>query len=107
MPYELVVGGLNRDMGDKKYLLSPQDLAGIDQVPEVIRLGVVSFKIEGRLKTPEYVAAVTRAYRHAIDAALSGHDQVAGEEERYELEMVFSRGLLSGWLNGINNKKLV
>ena len=107
MPYELVVDGVTRDMGDKKYLLSPQDLAGIDQVPELIRLGVVSFKIEGRLKTPEYVAAVTRAYRHAIDAALSGHDQVAGEEERYELEMAFSRGLSSGWLNGINNKKLV
>ena len=107
MPYELVVDGVTQDMGDKKYLLSPQDLAGIDQVPELIRLGVVSFKIEGRLKTPEYVAAVTRAYRQAIDAALSGHDQVAGEEERYELEMAFSRGLSSGWLNGINNKKLV
>ena len=107
MPYELVVDGVTRDMGDKKYLLSPQDLAGIDEVPELIRLGVVSFKIEGRLKTPEYVAAVTRAYRRAIDATLSGHDQVAGEEERYELEMAFSRGLSSGWLNGINNKKLV
>ncbi|MGB0154296.1 MAG: DUF3656 domain-containing U32 family peptidase [Verrucomicrobiales bacterium] len=107
MPYELVVDGVTRDMGDKKYLLSPQDLAGIDEVPELIRLGVVSFKIEGRLKTPEYVAAVTRAYRHAIDATLSGHDQVAGDEQRYELEMAFSRGLSSGWLNGINNKKLV
>lgn len=107
MPYELVVDGETRDMGDKKYLLSPQDLAGIDQVPELIRLGVTSFKIEGRLKTPEYVAAVTRTYRKAIDAALDGIDEPAAPEEKYELEMAFSRGLHSGWLNGIDNKKLV
>ena len=52
MPYELVVDGVTREMGDQRYLLSPQDLAGIDQIPELIRLGVTSFKIEGRLKTP-------------------------------------------------------
>ncbi|MDF2375260.1 MAG: U32 family peptidase [Verrucomicrobiales bacterium] len=107
MPYELVVDGKTRDMGDQKYLLSPQDLAGIDQIPELIRLGVVSFKIEGRLKTPEYVAAVTRAYRKVIDAAQRGEEKVSTPEDRYELEMAFSRGLSTGWLNGIDNKKLV
>lgn len=107
MPYELVVDGKTREMGDQKYLLSPQDLAGIDQIPELIRLGVVSFKIEGRLKTPEYVSAVTRAYRKAIDAAHEGEEIVSTPEDRYELEMAFSRGLSTGWLNGINNKNLV
>ncbi len=107
MPYEMVVDGEPFDMGDQKYLLSPQDLAGIDQIPELIRLGVTSFKVEGRLKTPEYVAAVTRAYRKAIDAAHEGRDEIATEEDRYELEMAFSRGLSSGWLEGIDNKKLV
>ena len=107
MPYELVVDGVTREMGDQRYLLSPQDLAGIDQIPELIRLGVTSFKIEGRLKTPEYVAAVTRAYRKAIDAAESGAEAVASDEDRYALEMVFSRGLSTGWLNGINNQELV
>lgn len=107
MPYELVVDGENLDLGDQKYLLSPQDLAGIDQVSELIRLGVVSFKIEGRLKTPEYVAAVTRAYRQAIDRALEGEEQLSSDQDRYELEMAFSRGLSTGWLQGINNKKLV
>ena len=107
MPYELVVDGKTMEMGDQKYLLSPQDLAGIDQIPELIRLGVVSFKIEGRLKTPEYVAAVTRAYRKAIDAAHAGEDEVSTPEDHYELEMAFSRGLSTGWLNGIDNKKLV
>jgi len=107
MPYELVVDGETRDLGDRRYLLSPQDLAGIDQIPELIRIGVTSFKIEGRLKTPEYVAAVTRAYRKAIDAAESGAPREASPEDRYELEMAFSRGLSTGWLEGIDNQKLV
>lgn len=107
MPYELVVDGETRDLGDRRYLLSPQDLAGIDQIPELIRIGVKSFKIEGRLKTPEYVAAVTRAYRKAIDAAESGAERKASREDRYELEMAFSRGLSTGWLEGIDNQKLV
>ncbi len=107
MPYELVVDGVTHDLGDKRYLLSPQDLAGIGQIPDLIRLGVTSFKIEGRLKTPEYVAAVTRAYRQAIDAALAGTEREAPERDRYELEMAFSRGLSTGWLEGIDNQKLV
>ncbi len=107
MPYELVVDGETKDMGDQRYLLSPQDLAGIDEVPQLIEKGIRSFKIEGRLKTPEYVAAVTQVYRKAIDRAVAGIIEKATDEERYQLEMVFSRGLSSGWLQGIDNKKLV
>jgi putative protease len=107
MPYELVVDGETRELGDKRYLLSPQDLAGHEEIPELIRLGVRSFKIEGRLKTPEYVAAVTRVYRKAIDAALAEAPSPVTERDRYELEMAFSRGLSTGWLRGIDNKKLV
>lgn len=107
MPYELVVDGETLDLGDERYLLSPQDLSGIDQIPELIEIGVTSFKIEGRLKTPEYVAGVTRTYRHAIDAALDGAPAKASPTERYELEMTFSRGLSTGWLNGVDHQKLV
>jgi putative protease len=70
MPYELVVDGETRDLGDKRYLLSPQDLAAVEEIPQLIKLGIKSFKIEGRLKSPEYVAAVTGVYRKAIDATL-------------------------------------
>ena len=56
LPYELIVDGETRDLGDQAYLLSPQDLAAYDLVPHLIELGVSSLKIEGRLKTPEYVA---------------------------------------------------
>src|SRR5471030_1423675 len=73
MPYEMIVDGVKRDLGDKRYLLSPQDLAAVEEIPELVRLGIVSFKIEGRLKTPEYVAAVTQVYRRAIDSAWNEH----------------------------------
>jgi U32 family peptidase len=67
MPYELVADGKLVPLGDRKYLLSPQDLAGLEVLPELVRLGVASLKIEGRLKSPEYVANITRIYRRAID----------------------------------------
>ncbi|SKA92373.1 putative protease [Prosthecobacter debontii] len=109
MPYEMIVDGELRDLGDKRYLLSPQDLAAVQEIPRLIELGIRSFKIEGRLKTPEYVAAVTRVYRKAMDAALADQDvtQVITDEDRYELEMTFSRGLYSGWMHGVNHQQLV
>jgi putative protease len=112
LPYQLLVDGRQTDLGEKRFLLSPQDLAGIDEIPELIRLGVASFKIEGRLKSPEYVAAVTRVYRNAIDRALEAlrsEEEVASvpAEDRYSLEMTFSRGLFSGWLHGVNHQRLV
>lgn len=107
MPYELVVDGETRDLGDKKFLLSPQDLAGHAEIADLIKLGVTSFKIEGRLKTPEYVAAVTRVYRKAIDSALEKSDSTISESDRYSLEMTFSRGLTPGWLHGVNHQELV
>src|SRR5690606_34783882 len=67
LPYELVSDGRKVDLGDRKYLLSPQDLAGLDVLPELVRAGVASLKIEGRLKSPEYVASITRVYRQAPD----------------------------------------
>jgi len=107
MPYEIVVDGETRDLGDKRYLLSPQDLAAVKEIPELIRLGVRSFKIEGRLKTPEYVAAVTAVYRKAIDAALNSQLPEPDARDWYGLEMTFSRGLFTGWLHGVDHQKLV
>ncbi len=107
MPYEMLVDGELRDLGDKRYLLSPQDLAAVDEIPRLIELGIKSFKIEGRLKTPEYVAAVTKVYRAAMDHALAGKPAPATEADRYALEMTFSRGLYTGWMHGVNHQELV
>jgi putative protease len=83
MPYELLADGRLVDLGQRRYLLSPQDLASLDVLPDLIRLGVASFKIEGRLKSPEYVAAITRVYRQAVDRvmAASASAVVAGRAE--------------------------
>jgi putative protease len=107
MPYELIVDGVLRDLGDRRYLLSPQDLAAVDEIPALIEGGVISFKIEGRLKSPEYVAAVCQVYRKAIDAALAAREFQASPADRYQLEMTFSRGLYSGWMHGVNHQELV
>jgi U32 family peptidase len=106
MPYEIVVDGVTRDLAAVRYLLSPQDLAAVDLVPELVRAGVKSFKIEGRLKSPEYVSAVTRVYRKALDAAVADAPSPITSSDRYALEMTFSRGLSTGWFSGTNHPYL-
>ena len=109
MPYELISDGQTVPLGDRRYLLSPQDLAGLEVLPELVRAGVTSLKIEGRLKAPEYVANITRIYRQALDAACSEETgfQNIRTSSRYDLEMAFSRGLYTGWFRGNNNQELV
>jgi putative protease len=106
MPYEIVVDGETRELGAVRYLLSPQDLAAVDLVPDLVRAGVKSFKIEGRLKSPEYVSAVTRVYRKALDAAMAETESPITPSDRYALEMTFSRGLSTGWFAGTNHPYL-
>jgi len=107
LPYALEVDGQPKDLGDRAYLLSPQDLAAVDEIPELIRLGLHSFKIEGRLKSADYITAVTSVYRKAIDRVLDKQPTPATPEERYRLEMTFSRGLFSGWFHGVDHQQLV
>jgi putative protease len=107
LPYDLVCDGVDRDLGEVRYLLSPQDLAGYDSIAALVKAGVASLKIEGRLKSPEYVANVTRQYRTAIDAVESGSAVTVSASERQELELSFSRGFSPGWLEGNDHKRLV
>jgi U32 family peptidase len=124
MPYELVVNGKTLNLAEqtefglrqRQYLLSPQDLAGLEVLPELVKSGVSCLKIEGRLKAPEYVASVTRVYRQALDKIV---EQISSQlpqppefncstaSDWYTLEMAFSRGLYTGWFKDIDNQKLV
>ena len=141
MPYDLVSDGAKVELGDRRYLLSPQDLSGLEVLPDLIQSGVASLKIEGRLKSPEYVANITRVYRRALDQAMAalqpaesselrvesqtsekakslspqplaspkpgeGGSALNFSQDRYDLEMGFSRGLYPGWFRGINNQEL-
>lgn len=107
MPYEMIVDGSPVDLGDRRYLLSPQDLAAIREIPDLIAAGVRAFKIEGRLKSPEYVGAITAIYRRAIDAVLEGRRPEPTAEDWYAMEMTFSRGLFTGWIHGVDHQQLV
>ncbi|WP_274362569.1 U32 family peptidase [Paenibacillus thermotolerans] len=107
LPYDMMVDGVHRPMGDITYLLSPKDLAAVELVPELIEAGVTSFKIEGRLKSPEYVANVVSKYRKAIDNYFEGKDVKPSKRDIQELEQSFSRGFTYGFLRGTNNKQLV
>jgi putative protease len=107
LPYDLVCDGKEVDLGPQQYLLSPQDLAAYALAPELIAAGVSSFKIEGRLKTAEYVANITRHYRQAIDTAVAGKPVAFTPREVEEMELSFSRGFSPGWLQGCDHKMLV
>jgi putative protease len=107
MPYELVCDGKTLDLGRQKYLLSPQDLAGYDLLPQLLAAGVSALKIEGRLKTADYVANITRNYRTAIDTVLAGRPVEFTPRQVEEMEVSFSRGFSHGWLEGCDHKALV
>ena len=111
---------------DKGYLLSPRDNLGIEYLPELIKMGIDSFKIEGRMKTPTYVGTVTRIYRKYIDLVLNNIDSdnkilrnmikkeldIVNEEtnlsDREELTQVFNRGGFStGHFKPAGNKELI
>ncbi|WP_415399975.1 DUF3656 domain-containing U32 family peptidase [Synechococcus sp. W4D4] len=110
LPYELIVDGEELDLGEQRYLLSPQDLAAWELLPDLVDAGVSSLKIEGRLKDATYVAAVTDAYRQGLDQ-LSGEREAVSPADQLELrrnlELSFSRGLSTGWLAGIDHRLLV
>ena len=94
---------------DSGFLLNTRDLCGIDYIPDLIDSGVKCFKIEGRMKSPEYVATVTKIYRKYIDLALSKKENYTiDENDRKELLQVFNRGMSSpGHLSKNGNHSLV
>jgi putative protease len=106
-PYELIVDGKAVDLGDKAYLLSPQDLAAYDLVGDLAESGVRSLKIEGRLKSAHYVAATTQTYRAAIDAAIEKRPFEITRQQELDLAQSFSRGFTHGFLDGVNHQELV
>ncbi len=107
--YELLVDGKVKNLIDQNYLVSPQDLCGVAEIPQLLNLKINSLKVEGRLKTPEYVAATGSEYRKAID--LYFKNKVPTEKEMNEAKkkmgLTFSRGFFSGWLNGVDHQQLV
>ena len=107
LPYQMVVDGRLKHLDDARYLLSPGDLYALEQVPEIVEMGVAALKIEGRYKDAEYVALTTRAYREAVDAAWAGRAASVPDALKLQLEQVYSRGLGPFFLTGTNHQVVV
>lgn len=100
LKYEVLRDGA-REATSGPHVLSPKDLASIELLPRLISTGVAALKIEGRMKSPEYVAIVTSIYRSAIDRALSDPEGYrVTDGDMGALEEAFSRGFTSEYLEG-------
>ena len=111
LPYYLLENGKKIDNG---YLLSTRDLCSLEYLPQLISAGVKSFKIEGRMKSPEYVAIVTKIYRKYIDLANECiesnnlENYIIDSKDIKDLMQVFNRGGFSnGHLDNSANKNLI
>lgn len=94
--------------GQEGAWLSPRDLCARNQIKAMCDAGVHSFKIEGRLKRPEYVAEVTRIYRNALDQVLEGKFSPATHEENDRLKQIFSRGgFTMGYIGGAEDAGII
>jgi putative protease len=104
LPYDLIVDGEKRDLGSRTHLVSPQDLCGLEDVPRLMEVGIDSFKIEGRLKSPAYVASAARSYK---EKSLGVLDAAATSQAVRSMARVYSRGFFNGWFDGVNHQRLV
>lgn len=110
LPYELVVDGVVRPLGEHRYLLSPRDLAGVRAVPALSAMGVSSLKIEGRYKGPAYVVTAVEGYRRWVDAVARGvtpEDEGQARRDLGEMALTYSRGFSDGFLLGSDHQTLV
>lgn len=99
--YNLISDGkkVNKD----EYIISTKDLCSLETIGNLIDIGVDSFKIEGRMKSPEYVYLVTKIYRKAIDSYLSCGKVNISEEDMKDLRKIFNREFTKGFLNNATN----
>lgn len=106
LPYSLVDDKGNY-IKKNEYLLSAKDLASLDNIGSLIDLGIKSFKIEGRMKSSEYVYIITSLYRRAIDSYLKTGKVIIDNNDINNLKKVFNRSLTKGFLFNEENSMIV
>lgn len=108
LPYELANASSRKALSSPgEYLLSPKDLCTVDLLPQLLQAGVQSFKIEGRMKSADYVYAVTSVYRSVLDRAMEDPFARATEEEKRVLAEAFSRGFTTAYLEGDRGNQIM
>ncbi len=108
LPYDLVDTAGRETETPGRHLLSPKDPAGVTLLPGLVRAGVAALKIEGRMKSPEYVATVVRVYRAALDrAAAAPEDYQVTDAEWDLLSEAFSRGFSEAYLADLRGDEMM
>lgn len=110
MKYTIVDRKNNRSLNrkfDEKHILSLKDLNTIDDLKEILDAGVVSLKVEGRMKRPEYVATIIDKYRKAIDSIILKEKQKVSKQEKNEMAQMFNRGFTKGFLKDNFGRNIV
>ncbi len=106
LPYSVNCNG--KPVANNEYPLSLKDLCTIDHIAELIEAGIDSFKIEGRMKSPEYVYGVTSLYRKYIDAYYEGRSTKVSDEDHHILESLYLRSSVgSGYYYTHNGRKMI
>ena len=106
LPFELYEDDKKVDT-DGKYLLSPKELNTTNHISELLSSNIMSFKIEGRMKSPETIGFITRMYRNLIDHYLKGEEVKLTEEENKRLLVLFNREYTDGYLFNKSKKELM
>ncbi len=99
LPYTLMKDG--EAVSGETFLMSPKDLMTVERLGELVAAGIAAFKIEGRMRKPEYVAQTVSTYRKALDA-VAGGPAVDFPVEIDRLKRVFNREYTEGYLFGIS-----
>lgn len=110
LPYEFLQNGHTLSKKDEPYLLSPKDMNGLSLIPDLIEAGIDSFKIEGRMKKPEYVALVTAIYRKYIDQYMADPKRpysVDPEDDRVLMELYNRGGFTDGYYKTQNGPSMM
>lgn len=109
LPYDLYENGKKKNAASEKYLLSPKDLCALEILPQVLEAGTNSLKIEGRMKRPEYVAAVTRQYRKYVDLYKENRDryQVKAKDMQELMELYNRGGFTKGYYLTHNGRDMM
>lgn len=110
LPYTLVDqenNDLLKGMDAGEYLLSPKDMNTIELIPALLEAGVASFKIEGRMKRPEYVAVVVDTYRRAIDMYLAVKSAQISKEDHKNLAQIFNRDFTTAYLENRLGRRMM
>lgn len=110
LPYKVMKNNKQINGTNETYVLSPKDMCTIDIIPDIVEAGVYSFKIEGRMKKPEYAAGVVRIYRKYIDMYLANGKKgyKVLDSDRKELEEIFNRcGFNQGYYKEYNGRNMI